>query len=65
MLRPISSSAEELLSCLIDRADRAVPVDNDDSIDRGVDDRAIEGVGETAAIPALQARYCRTQLPDP
>jgi hypothetical protein len=57
--------AEESLCRLIDRADRAIPVDNDDSIDRSIDDRAIEGVGKTPGILALQARCCRTQLPDP
>jgi len=64
-LRPISSTAEEPLSRLIDRADRTVPVDNDDSIDRGIDDRAIQGVGKTPTMFALRARCCRTQLADP
>jgi hypothetical protein len=57
--------AEEPLGRVVDRADCPVPVDNNDSIDRGVDDRTIQGIGEAAAILALQARFCRTQLPDP
>src|SRR6516162_526760 len=57
--------AEEPLSRLIDRPDRAVPVDYDDSIDRGIDDRAVERVGETFATLVLQPRRRRTQLPDP
>jgi hypothetical protein len=57
--------AEEPLSRLIDRSDRTVPVDYDDSIDRGIDDRAVERVGETFATLVLQPRRRRTQLPDP
>ena len=57
--------AEELLGRLVDRADRAVAVDDHNGIDGGVDDRAIEGVGKTPAIIVLPARCCRTQLPDP
>jgi hypothetical protein len=57
--------AEEPLGRVVDRADCPVPVDNNDSIDRGVDDRTIQGIGEAPAILALQARFCRTQLPDP
>ena len=57
--------AEDPLGRMVNRADRAVPVDDHDPVDRGVDDRAIEGVGEAVAVLAVEARLCRTQLPDP
>jgi hypothetical protein len=44
--------AEEPFGCGVDRADRAVPVDDHNGIDRGVDDCAIKGVCETPAILA-------------
>ena len=42
--------AEQPLGRVVNRADRTVPVDDHDGVDRGVDDRAIKGVGETPAI---------------
>ena len=46
-------------------ANCAIAVDDHNGIDRGVDDRAVQGIGEAPAMLALQARICRTQLPDP
>jgi hypothetical protein len=57
--------AEEPFGRAIDRADCTIPVDHHDGIDRGIDDRAIQGVGKTPAILALQARRFRTQFRDP
>ena len=57
--------AEEPFGRVVDGADRAVPVDDDNRIDRGVDDCAIKGVCETPAILRSSTRCCRTQLSDP
>jgi len=57
--------AEKPLRRMVNRADRAVPIDDHDPVDRGVDNRAIEGVGEAVAVLAVGARLCQTQLPDP
>jgi hypothetical protein len=48
--------AEEPLGRGVDREDRAVPVDRNNGIDCGVDNRAIEGVGQTLVILALKDR---------
>ena len=56
--------AEDPFGRVVDRADSAIPVDDDNSIDRCGDDRAIKGVGETPVF-ALQTRRRRTQVPDP
>jgi hypothetical protein len=56
--------AKEPFGRVVDRADSAISVDDDNSIDRCGDDRAIKGVAETPVL-ALQTRRCRTQVPDP
>jgi hypothetical protein len=57
--------AEQPLGRAINRADRAPPVDRDDAIDGGINDRAIERVGETWTICSPRGRRCRVQIKDP
>jgi hypothetical protein len=49
---------------MVDRADRAIPVDGYDRIDSRVDDRAIEGIGQAVLVAAPPARCYRTQVPE-
>ncbi|MGC2201394.1 MAG: hypothetical protein WA633_14780 [Stellaceae bacterium] len=55
--------AEEPFGRIIDRADGAIPVDDDNCIDPGINDRAIQGVGQNPTVLALEALCCRTQVP--
>ena len=57
--------AEQPLGRAVDRADRAPPIDHDDAIDGGINDRAIKRVGETRRNSSLRVRRCRIQIPDP